>query len=154
MLGSNRTQRTLRLVNLKVERGVLHELGRGHDDRHITAGCAKGACATKNAEMRHGPDLGQRGDTSKHELSLGKHCCAKALYEGVQWREADEGANPRASAHARAALVEQHDVIDLLVSEPKGVRVAGQGRLHHLGRHMDALRCRFADARDDSNTEA
>jgi hypothetical protein len=131
----------------------LHELGRGHDDRHIAAGFAKIVCATQNAEMRHGPDLGQRGDTSKNELSLGKHRCDKALYACGQWREADALANPRASAHARAALVEQHDVIDLLVSEPKVVRVAGEGRLHHLGRHLDALRCRFADAGDDSNTE-
>jgi hypothetical protein len=41
----------------KVECGVL-EFGREHDKGRFAAGLAKVACATKNAEMPHGPDIG------------------------------------------------------------------------------------------------
>jgi hypothetical protein len=109
----------------KVERGIL-EFGRDHDDRHITAGGAKVVCATQNAEMRHDPNLGHRGNTSKHELSLGEHYGEQALDERVQGWKAGERAHPSASPYGRLVLVEQHNTADALVAE---LGVGGINRL-------------------------
>ena len=58
----------------EVKRGVL-ECGREHDERRFAARFAKVLCAAQNAELRHNPGLGQRGDASKNELTLlVKHC--------------------------------------------------------------------------------
>ena len=70
------------------------------------------------------PTSGKRGNTSKNELSLGKYCCEKALYECVQWWEADERAHPSASAHFRVVLVEQYNTADDLVADLGMVGIA------------------------------
>jgi hypothetical protein len=133
--------------------GDLLEFGRDHDDRHITASCAKVVCATQNAQLRYGLNLRQRGDPSKNELSLGKHCGEQALDESIQWWKAGEHAHPSASTYVRLVLVEQHNTADDLVAELGLVGIAGCCCLHYLGGDMDAVRSRLGEGRGNRHDE-
>src|SRR5262244_119086 len=101
--------------------------------------------------MSYGTDLWERGHPAKNNLALGKYCREKALDDRGLGRLADDGTDRSPGAHLRTAVVEQLHIVDESVAELRTGGVAGQGLLLNRGNHVDALRCRLAEARRDGD---
>src|SRR5262249_49196876 len=101
--------------------------------------------------MSYGTGHWKRGDSTKNDLALGKYCREKALDDRGLRRLADDGTDRSPGAHVRTAVVTQRHIVDESVTELRIGGVAGQGLLLDRGNHVDALRCRLAEARRDGD---
>ena len=72
-------------------------------------GFAEAARAAPNAELRRGPDLGQRSHTPKQDLPFGQDRRQEALLERVQGRDAEVGISARLPPHPTASLILSKD---------------------------------------------